>query len=91
MGLCSTFERNSYTCRTTSREGYALSIKNSWIRRSATWIEYGSVNRVRGVTSPSDSAPATVTILKTDPGSNASLTAWFFCRRAGALGYLFAS
>ena len=41
----------------------------SWIRRSATWISYGSVNAVRGVTSPVESAPATVTSLKVEPGS----------------------
>ena len=41
----------------------------SWILRSATWISYGSVNRVVGVTSPSDRAPATVTSLKVEPGS----------------------
>ena len=63
----------------------------SWMRRSATWIEYGSVNFVRGVTSPSESAPAIVTTLKTEPGSNASLTAWFRCTRAATLGNLFAS
>ena len=37
--------------------------------RSATWIEYGSVYDVVGVTSPSQSAAATVTSLKVEPGS----------------------
>src|SRR5919204_6474655 len=46
----------------------------SWITRSDTWIEYGSVNVVEGVTKRSDSAPATVTSLKVDPGSYVSVT-----------------
>ena len=50
-------------------------ISASWITRSATWIEYGSVNRVFGVTRPSESAPAIVTTLKTEPGSKTSVTA----------------
>ena len=41
----------------------------SWITRSATWIEYGRVNYVSGVTMRSDSTPATVTSLKSEPGS----------------------
>ena len=41
----------------------------SWMTRSATRIEYGSVNFVSGVTSPSESAPAIVTTLNIEPGS----------------------
>ncbi len=41
----------------------------SRIRRSATMIEYGSVKRVVGVTSFSESAAATVTTLNVEPGS----------------------
>ena len=41
----------------------------SWMIRSATWIEYGSVNGVDGLTRPSDRTPVTVTSLKVDPGS----------------------
>ena len=41
----------------------------SWMTRSATWMEYGSVNLVRGVTIPVESAPPTVTSLNVDPGS----------------------
>src|SRR5437773_5021564 len=61
------------------------------MRRSATWIEYGSVNVVRGVTRCSDNAPAIVTTLNTDPGSKKSLTAWLRWKRAAAVGNLFAS
>ena len=63
----------------------------SWMRRSATWIEYGSVNFVCGVTRCSDSAPAIVTTLNTDPGSNTSVTAWLrWSPFASAFGKLFA-
>ena len=51
----------------------------SWMTRSATRIEYGSVNAVFGVTRPSESAPAIVTTLNTEPGSNTSVMAWFAC------------
>src|SRR5438309_8833696 len=61
-------------------------ISASWMRRSATWIEYGSVNRVRGVTRCSDKAPAIVTTLKTDPGSKKSLTAWLRWNFAATVG-----
>ena len=37
--------------------------------RSATWIFGGRLNIVSGLTMPSCSAPATVTILKVEPGS----------------------
>ena len=49
----------------------------SWMHLSATWMHGGSLNVDRGVTSPSVSAPATVTSLNTEPGSNTSVTAWF--------------
>ena len=45
--------------------------------RSATWIEYGSVNVVRGVTMRSERTPATVTSLNVEPGSYTSVTARF--------------
>ena len=41
----------------------------SWITRSATWIDVGSVNAECGVTSPSESAPATGISLNVEPGS----------------------
>ena len=41
----------------------------SWMIRSATWIEVASTNGVVGVTSFSESAAATVTTLKVEPGS----------------------
>ena len=41
----------------------------SWITRSPTRSVGGSTNEVDGVTRPSDSAPATVTSLKIEPGS----------------------
>ena len=41
----------------------------SWMIRSATRIESASVNAVVGVTSFSESAAATVTTLKVEPGS----------------------
>ncbi len=47
----------------------------SWIVRSATWITGGSVNEFEGVTSPSESAALTGTILKVEPGSYVSVTA----------------
>ena len=47
----------------------------SWITRSATWIEYGSLNLVDGVTIPCESAPAIVTSLNVEPGSYVSVTA----------------
>ena len=47
----------------------------SWMVRSATWIMGGSVNEFEGVTSPSDSAALTGTILKVEPGSYVSVTA----------------
>ena len=59
--------------------------------RSATWIEYGSVNVVSGVTSPSESAPVTVTSLKVEPGSYVSVTARFRCMPSGTTVERFAS
>src|SRR5438067_489507 len=59
--------------------------------RSATWIEYGSVNVVEGETSRSDSAAATVTTLNVDPGSYVSVTARLRWRSSGAIGKRFAS
>ena len=41
----------------------------SWMIRSATWIEYGRMKLVDGVTRCSERAPATVTSLKVEPGS----------------------
>ena len=41
----------------------------SWMTLSATWIEYGSVYDVVAVTRCSESAAATVTSLKVEPGS----------------------
>jgi len=63
----------------------------SWIFRSATWISYGSLNFVDGVTSPVSSAPEIVTILKVEPGSYVSVTTRFRCRSCGTSGYLLAS
>src|SRR5215510_711894 len=45
--------------------------------RSATWIVGGSQNELEGETSPSESAPETVTILNVDPGSYVLSTVWF--------------
>ena len=59
--------------------------------RSATRIEYGSVNLVCGETSPSESAPATVTTLNTDPGSKKSVTAWLRWNATATEPDLFAS
>ena len=42
---------------------------DSSITRSATWIVGPQVNVVRGVTTASSSAPATVKALKVEPGS----------------------
>src|SRR5581483_3840799 len=55
----------------------------SWTTRSATRIEYGSVNFVEGVTRPSERAPVTVTSLKVEPGSYVSVTERFRCRASG--------
>ena len=63
----------------------------SWMTRSATWIEYGSVNVVPGCTMPSESAPATVTSLKVEPGSYVSTTARFAWSATGTLAKRFAS
>ena len=41
----------------------------SWMTRSATAIDPGSTKLVCGVTSPSESVPATVTSLNVEPGS----------------------
>src|SRR5262245_17902710 len=59
--------------------------------RSATWIEYGSVNAVDGDTRCSDSAAATVTSLNVEPGSYVSVTARFRCTSSGTDGKRFAS
>ena len=59
--------------------------------RSATWIEYGSVNAVDGDTRRSDNAAATVTSLNVDPGSYVSVTARFRCMSSGTAGERFAS
>src|SRR5437764_2276574 len=48
----------------------------SWITRSATWIVGGSQKEVDGETSPSESAPDTVTTLNVDPGSYVLSTVW---------------
>ena len=57
-------ERISATVKRSVPRGSA-----SWITRSATWMSYGSTNGVDGVTSPCESAPATVTSLNVEPGS----------------------
>ena len=57
---------------------------------SATWMHGARVNLELGVTSPSVSAPATVTSLKTDPGSKTSVTAWFVRNDCGTCEELFA-
>ena len=49
----------------------------SWMHRSATWMHGGSLNFVEGVTRCCESAPPTVTSLKTEPGSKTSVTARF--------------
>ena len=59
--------------------------------RSETWIEYGSVKAVCGVTRPSDSAALTVTTLKVEPGSYVSVTARLRWRSLGTIGKRFAS
>src|SRR5919199_5499087 len=59
--------------------------------RSATWIEYGNVNRVVGDTSRSDSAAPTVISLNVEPGSYGSVTARFRCKSRGAEGNALAS
>ncbi len=46
----------------------------SWMIRSATRIDDGSVNAVDGLTIPSESAAATVTTLNVEPGSYVSVT-----------------
>ena len=63
----------------------------SWITRSATWIEYGSLNLVDGLTIPEDRAAAMVTSLKVEPGSNVSVTLLFLCSASETLLVLFAS
>ena len=72
-----TFDERCRICATDMRSVPRSSA--SWMRRSATWIEYASVNSVRGVIRCCDSAPAIVTTLNTEPGSKTSVTAWFVC------------
>ena len=67
-------------------------------RGSASWIDaVGDLDRVRqrervdGVTSRSESAPATVTSLNVEPGSYVSVTARLRCSARETLGYVFAS
>ena len=71
--IAPTFDERWRICATVIRSVGRTSA--SWMTRSATRIEYGSMNDVCGVTRCSESAPAIVTILNTDPGSNASATA----------------
>jgi len=73
-----TFEERWRICATVIRSVGRISA--SWITRSATWIEYGSVKAVRGVTTCSDRAPPIVTTLNTEPGSKTSPTAWSVVR-----------
>src|SRR5260221_7377600 len=73
------WDRISRTVSRSVRRGSA-----SWMTLSATWIEYGSVNGVLGVTTCSESAPATVTSLKVEAGSEGAVTARFLCRATGA-------
>ena len=68
-----TFEERWRICATVIVSVGRLSA--SWIVRSATWIEYGSVNFVCGVTRCSESAAPIVTTLNTEPGSYTSVTA----------------
>ena len=63
----------------------------SWMTRSATCSEYGSVKRVVGETIRSVSAPATVISLNVEPGSYVSVTVRLRCRSLGADGKRFAS
>ena len=63
----------------------------SWIVRSATRIVGPIVNFVRGVTSLSSIAPATVNALKVEPGSYVKPTARFWRAYSGASSMLFAS
>ena len=70
-----TFDERWRICATVIRSVGLISA--SWTTRSATWIEYGSVNVVCGVTRCSASAPPIVTTLKTEPGSYTSEMAWF--------------
>jgi hypothetical protein len=63
----------------------------SWITRSATWIDVGSVKAECGVTSPSESAPATGISLNVEPGSYVSLAVRFRCASGLASAKRFAS
>ena len=63
----------------------------SWTMRSATGIEYGSMNLVSGETMPVESAPAIVTSLNVEPGSNVSVTARLRCSAKETRFALFAS
>ena len=63
----------------------------SWMTRSATWIDGGSVKAVRGETSPSESAAEIVTSLKVEPGSYMSVIARLRRRSAETLPKRFAS
>ena len=63
----------------------------SWITRSATRIEYGSLNFVCGVTIPIDSAAEIVTSLNVEPGSKVSVTLRFRCSGCETSGVSFAS
>ena len=62
-----TFEDCERICATVIRRVGRGSC--SWMIRSATRIDVCSVNGVVGVTSFSESAAATVTTLKVEPGS----------------------
>ncbi len=62
-----TFDERERICATLMRSVPRCSA--SWMHASAMWMHGGSVNCDVGVTSPSESAPETVTSLKTDPGS----------------------
>jgi hypothetical protein len=63
----------------------------SWMTRSATWIEGGSVYAVEGETRPSASTAVAVTSLKVEPGSYVSSTARFRCTARGTVPKRFAS
>ena len=87
--IAPTFDDRARICWTVIRSVERCSA--SWITRSATRIEYGSVKAVRGVTRPSESTLATVISLNVDPGSYVSVTALFRWNAAGTSGNLFAS
>ena len=87
--IAPTFEERERICATVISSVPRCSA--SWMTRSATRIEYGSVNVVAGRTIPSERAPATVTSLKVEPGSYVSTTARFACSATGTLAKRFAS